>query len=346
MSPTLAVSRSQPPHGGHLALLAVALVTSWLAPPAAVAKVTTLNEAFDAPGTVATGDGWVVATQARSHAQLYVGRLGREAQQVTTAPPMPWWSQPHVGTDRTGRTVIVFPSCAHGNCDLQMLDPTSGAIESVPGGSRPGVNEVEGDLDRGALALIAARPGHPLSTQMRLVYRPALGKPVTLNRRGGEKIELDRGRILTLRVDGDAPRDGCGTRVIDLTTTAGRTTTVARVACHDGTTVQGLGFIGRRRVAWAVGEPGVSTFWQRDLKASAAQSVRSLHQFISFAPVNSRRALVIGGDFDYAAGPPSNPNADFEPEFPLYDITGIQVGAPNARGQLPDPGFDHPELTQ
>lgn len=319
--------------------LAVAAVTTSLALVGpAEAKITLVNEDFDLPGNVAAGRGWSAMTQADgTKAKLYVGKLGTSPVLAEHAAPIIFWTQPHIGTDARGHAVIVYPSCVKNACDLHALDPATGADAPLPGASSPGVNEVEGDLDRGALAYVTAPAGRPRSGHSQLRYRPAGGPSRILDRLGGGYLDLDRGRILTVRSGGDGAGDGtCGSELLELTTVATRTRTlISRQNCgQDEQTITGAGFVGKRRVAWSIGALSGSTFAQRDLAASArTQRVHSIHKFIAYAPVSSTRGLIVGGEIDYATGPPSNPDDDYEPGFPLYDVTGIQVGAKNGQGQ-------------
>jgi len=321
--------------------IGAALFTSLIAPGSAAAKLTTVAT-YPLPGTVAAGHGWVAVTQATEvGATLLVGREGAVPQPVAAASSVPSFAQPHVGTDVHGHAVIVYPTCTAEDCDLKLLDPERGTVRSAHGANRASADEVEGDMDRGALAFSIVR-GHrrPSITsidqpKMDLAYRPTGGQARVLTRLGGSEIELDRGRALSVRHSYGEGSGDCGISSLVLTTVSGRRSVIAQVACGmDGQHITGTGFIGKRRVAWGVTTLGGSVYRQLDLVPGARRKeVRAVGGFISYAPLNSRSAVVLQG-LDPLLFDPADVEPGEAPEFfPLVHVTGIVVGAKDASDQ-------------
>ncbi len=159
-----------------------------------------------------------------SGAIILVGKVGAVPRPVPALVGVPSWARPHFGTTAEGRTVLVYPTCAENDCDLHAYDPVARADQEISGGATDAAYELEGDLDRGALAVSVRLKEIPsiVSTDIpaqRLRYRPAGGALRTLTDLGGSFVNLDRGRILTARsvLGGSEGGGECGAALLELT---------------------------------------------------------------------------------------------------------------------------------
>ncbi len=316
---------------GSIAVGCAALALAGLA-SSAEAKTHTIAS-YAKAGTVASGGGYIALTQAdTSGAQILVGKIGEVPQVVGSLSGAPSWARLHFGTTAAGRVVLVWPTCSAGDCDLHAYDPASGQDQALSGAASTDSYELEGDLDRGALAFSVRLKELPsiVSTDIpaqRLRYRAAGGAVRTLTDLGGSFIEMDRGRILSARsVLGGAEGGGeCGAAILELTRVNGTRQRVGRQGCGENfQMIAGAGFVSRGTVAWGVSTVGDDLVRITRLRGTHREKpVRVPGGFESYAPINASAAVVLRGTTRLDL----NPDPEFAPPvYTLERVTGIRSG--------------------
>lgn len=145
--------------------------------------------------------------------RLWISVSGGPFEVAEQSKPLGIWGRPNVGTDRKGRTVVVYPTCKNANgtsCDLRVYDVASGRDEPLRAVNTKTRDEAEGVMDRGAV--IVAREVWSVGDKpdRDLFYRPvggSLRKVVGFYGSSG-LIDLDRGRILVAEDADEALRCG------------------------------------------------------------------------------------------------------------------------------------------
>jgi hypothetical protein len=148
------------------------------------------------------GEGWDKATA--TSGRVWFSRLD-DTPTALSVDPVPSWAQPHWGTDATGRRVAVYPRCAGGtlkDCDLYAWDADANKERRLDEVDRPGVGEVEGTMDRGAIAYTtqtastasASAAKDPVVS--RTLWLRRVGKsPLKLSSKGGDQLALHSGIV-------------------------------------------------------------------------------------------------------------------------------------------------------
>ena len=250
----------------RLTLTSAALLGSaWLAAatangaavPPAVAPVTPLAE----PGQLSARGGVVAVTQWNSltSTPLLVGQNGAAPVQVPVAGPIPEWAYPHVGSDRRGRAVVIYPRCPGADvssCDLWAYFVASRTSSPVKRVNTAAAGETEGVMIGGAVAFTrwtaestpTRNDAHATTT---LMYKPATADARLVTRRGGQQLALSGDRIAHIR-DVDETTGECGQPTVELITTSGRRSVVRTYRCGlDGHSPRGLAFV-KGRLLWVM----------------------------------------------------------------------------------------------
>ncbi len=157
---------------------------------------------MEAPQLAASGSIVAVAEVTGTSAQLLLGS-GGIPQPVTGTGPLPAWAQPSLGTNASGRAVVVYPRCGDpadvASCDLYSYELAAKRERQLPGLNARGAGEVDGAMTRGAVAFNRWQGGTALPRRRladettRLMYRPVGGPTRLVTRRGGRQLAL-RGR--------------------------------------------------------------------------------------------------------------------------------------------------------
>lgn len=298
---------------------------------AAARTTTTVIGTLPARGQIAQGNGLVVVTQLTGDgtATLAIGGKNGAPRPIHTRP-LPEWGQPHVGTSELGTTVIVYPSCAAPtsvrSCNLRLFDVTFGTDTPLAGAaSARGKGEIEGDMDRGALAFVrwtasGADPGTlalggTADAATQLYYQPFGKAARRLAPVGGQQIDLDRGRVAqVLDTDPSAACDAPAVQVVGVR----QTVRVLTQRPCDGAGAQLLAptFFGRQ-VVWGLRTPGTSLV-QRAPSAGGRILQASTVPFAMLAPSGPRSAFQLRADVTPALG--SDPTRLISPwEFALSE---------------------------
>lgn len=310
--------------GAHLATVLLALAGVVALPTGAEARgstratsSTTVIGTVSARGHIAYGaNGLVVVTQLTGEgtATLAIGGRNGLPKPIETKP-LPEWAQPHVGTSELGTTVIVYPSCAVPtsvrSCNLRVFDVTFGTDEALSGAaSARGTGEIEGDMDRGALAIVRwtapdADPdtlalGGSSDASTTLLYQPFNLPPVRLAARGGQQIDLDRGRIAQVR-DTD-PTVECNAPAVEVlsTASAGLRRLTQRPCTPAGDVLLAPTFF-ERQVVWGLRQTSAS-FLQRAPSRGGRIEQAPTAWYGVLAPSGPRSAYQLRGDVVPALG--------------------------------------------
>ncbi|MEH3054523.1 MAG: hypothetical protein PGN13_11045 [Patulibacter minatonensis] len=293
---------------------AAAAAVGLIAAPVAGGATTTIIGALEARGTIAQHNGLVVVTQLGEHGRATLavgGKFG--APRAIKTHALPPWGQPHVGTSEIGTTVIVYPHCyraAFTTCNLFAFDVTTGTDTQLRGeASRRGSAEIEGDMDRGALAIArwhgARAPAVPVTGGLaqgttELLYQP-FGKPArALAEPGGQQIDLDRGRIAQVRrLEPDAK--GCRAATIELVDTRGGVRRVARRPCAGRQALLAPTLLGRDLV-WGLRTDTASWLYRAPVRGADDVVRAPTGPFSFIAPSGPNTAFQIRGDTTPALG--------------------------------------------
>lgn len=316
---------------GRLALIGVCAAPA-AAPAATAARTTTtVIGTLPARGQIAQAGGLVVVTQLTGEgtATMAIGGKNGMPRPIHTRP-LPEWGQPHVGTSELGTTVIVYPSCAAPtsvrSCNLRVFDVTFGTDAPLEGAAATrGKGEIEGDMDRGALAFVrwtasGADPGTlalggTADATTQLYYQP-FGKPAQrLAPVGGQQIDLDRGRVAQV-VDTD-PSAACDAPAVQVVSPRQTVRVLTRRPC-DGTGAQLLAptFFGRQ-VVWG-SRTATGSLVQRAPSGGGRIVQASTVPFAMLAPSGPRSAFQLRADVTPALG--SDPTRLISPwEFALSE---------------------------
>lgn len=299
----------------RLAALAVLLAAALPAAAAARGATTTVIGTLAARGQIAQHDGLVVVTQLGDDGKATLAIGGKYgAPRAIHTHTLPAWGQPHVGTSEIGTTVIVYPHCwraAITTCNLFAFDVTTGTDAELTGeASRRGTGEIEGDMDRGALAIVrwaagaqvptaAAIGGRPERTTT-LVYQP-FGKPArVLPEPGGQQIDLDRGRIAQVR-DEDSTFGTCGKPAVEVVDTRGGSRSIARRGCGEGGQMYFAPTLTRTNVVWGLRTNAASWLQRASIRGGHVAQAPTV-PFALVAPWGDDDAFQLRGDVTPALG--------------------------------------------
>ncbi len=317
-------------------LPAVALAAALL-PSGAGASIASPVASLARPGTLEVDSAGLVVTQAGpTRASLLTGTLDDPPAERPTIG-MPVWARPHLGTSASGRRVVVYPSCrdTDGGCDLRVIDLASGRDTLVAGASTKGRDELEGDMDRGAVTWLVGKevpavgdiPGSVRADVGSVHYRPRTGRRGRCLGPAAWSSRSTAGRILLVRRSFDEGIGGEGGAVIiDLLRTNGqRTRLTAMGSGEDFQRIEGPRFVGKRLVSWAMVSASGTWLKGRSIDAGAkTTTVRVIKGGMSVSPQSRRAAYVLQGgqwaswtqedgkDVVYPAGP-----------FGLVRVTGL-----------------------
>jgi hypothetical protein len=297
----------------------------------AARTTTTVIGTLPARGQIAQGNGLVVVTQLTGEgtATLAIGGKNGLPRPIHTRP-LPAWGQPHVGTSELGTTVIVYPSCASPtsvrSCNLRSFDVTFGTDTALEGAAAArGKGEIEGDMDRGALAFVrwtasgsdpgALALGGTADTTTQLYYQP-FGKPARrLAPLGGQQLDLDRGRIAQV-VDTD-PSATCDAPAVQVVTIRNTVRVLTQRPCSEpGTQLLAPTFFARQ-VVWGLRSTAGSLV-QRAPSSGGRIVQAATVPFAMLAPSGPRSAFQLRADVTPALG--SDPTRLISPwEFALSE---------------------------
>ena len=298
------------------AQFAVLLGALLVGSPDASASTTTVIGTLAERGQIAQHGGLVVVTQLDDEgtATMAIGSKLAAPRAIKTHR-LPAWGQPHVGTSELGSTVIVYPHCHDASlprtCNLWAFDVTFGTDTELKGeASRSGTGEIEGDLDRGALAFVRwiAPKGRPDTLSLggradrntQLFYAPFGGAARTVAVPGGQQIDLDRGRVAQVR-DRD-PLPACDAPVVEVVTVA--TAAVATVA-HHGCRHVAQKYLAPTLIAsdvvWGLRTPTVSVVERVPARGGSSLGAEVV-PFAALAPAGPDSAYELRGDTTPALG--------------------------------------------
>jgi hypothetical protein len=295
-------------------LLLLASLTA--ASTAFAGATTTVIGTVGARGHIAQGGGLVVVTQLAGDgtATLAIGSKNGAPRAIRTRP-LPEWGLPHVGTSELGTTVIVYPSCARPtsvrSCNLRVFDVTFGTDQPLSGSAATrGHGEIEGDMDRGALAIVrwTADPGVPnalalggtANTATQLLYQP-FGQPARrLTPLGGQQIDLDRGRIAQVR-DAD-PSPACNAPAIEIVTIQQTMRVLAQRRCAAVDEVMLAPTFFDRQLVWGLRTASASTIQRAATRGGQRILQAPTVPFAVAAPSGPRAAFQLRGDVTPALG--------------------------------------------
>lgn len=211
------------------------------------------------------------------------------------------WAYPHVGTNRQGHIVVIYPRCSSAaarDCDLWAYDVDRGKATALAGVNSAGVGETEGAMASGSVAFTRwtamaepTRGGGDATT--RLMYKPARGGARLVTRKGGQQIALSGNQIAQVR-DVAPTSIECGQPSVELLTTAGLRRTVRRYRCGaDGHTPLGLGFV-RGRLLWAMHGGDQGHYAQYVLATRKTLYEDTSTEFLSsYAPLRTTHGVVV-----------------------------------------------------
>jgi hypothetical protein len=294
-------------------LLAIALC---LPVQGAFAAATTVIGTVPQRGQIAQHGGLVAVTQLEGDgtATLAIGSRLAPPRAIETRR-LPAWGQPHVGTSEIGSTVIVYPHCHDvsrpSTCNLWAFDVTFGKDAALTGeAARRGTGEIEGDMDRGALAFTRwtapkAKPG-TLSlggkgdANTQLFIQP-FGQPARpLSPPGGQQIDLDRGRVAQVRDRDPAP--GCDAPVLEVVTVAtGKVATIAHHGCRHARHTYLAPTLFGTQVVWGLRTPTTSVLERHPARGGAGRGAEVV-PFAVIAPAGPDSAYELRGDTAPALG--------------------------------------------
>lgn len=159
---------------------------------------------------------------------------------------LPIWARPSIGTDASGSRVVIYPRCTTAevsSCDLYRYDPASATERPVAGVNRSGVGEVDGAMDRGAVAFNrwtdgTTSPASGFAAQTtRLYYKSHSHQPRLISKRGGRQLALQGTWIAQVR-DTRKQEDSeigqsCGVLTVELVRLSGKRRTVRKSPCGE-----------------------------------------------------------------------------------------------------------------
>ncbi len=293
------------------AVLVAALSLIIAGTPAAAAQTTeaftTVIGTLPARGQIAQHAGLVIVTEMRGDGKANLTLGGRvAAPQPIHTHTLPAWGQPHVGTSALGTTVVVYPHCSQikrlTTCNLWAFDVTFGTDTQLTGSAAAsGTGELEGDMDRGALAFTAGPAGRPSRTRSRRAATATSRRRCSTSRTGSRSHAARNGR------DPDRPRprpDRPGARhrrppgvpraLIEIISTKGSVDTVARQGCRDrGVLLAPTLF--RTEIVWGLRTTAASTLRRRAIHGGRTQSAPT-SPFAVVAPTDDASAFQLRGD--------------------------------------------------
>lgn len=290
-----------------------------LLPRVALAEgaTTTIVGTLPERGQIAQHDGVVVVSQIGDDGKATLAIGGKAgAPRAIETHTLPAWGQPHVGTSDVGTTVIVYPHCsgqAITSCNLYAYDLATGADRRLGGeASRPGTAEIEGDMDRGALAIV--RWNRPLTTPSALalagrgeatttlLYQP-FGRPArTLPEPGGQQIDLDRGRIAQVR-DRDPSFGTCGVPSVEVVDVRGGARVLLRHPCKIGGGTLLAPTLLERHAVWGLRMSDKSLLERAPIRGGLGHVMRARTvPFGLIAPSSGSSAFELRGDVLPALG--------------------------------------------
>lgn len=234
-----------------------------------------------------------------STGELWFSRLDDRPTKLSLAG-VPAWAQPHLGTDAAGRAVAVYPRCAADaidSCDLFAWDVLANTERRLDEVNRASVGELEGTMQRGAVAWTVAPTGAAGQVsagpelQRTLMYRAAAGAPRTITARGGRRLALRSGQIaqVVLNADQESSR-------VELVRVRDRSRrTLVRVSGGAGPrTPVGLRFTGAQ-LRFAVASVDSPRLYRVPLaRPTAARSVAADQPFFSAAFARADQLVWIG----------------------------------------------------
>ncbi len=224
-------------------LAAVSPASAQTPAPSPTPAPTPAPKSFPAVVTLSAAGGRVAALRETSDGrlELLIGD-GAELKLAPGVAPLDGsrvdFPRVHVGTDGAGRTVVTYPRCKTSgeaadlrtNCDLRIYDVESGKDRLLPGVRRPGRNEYEAVMDRGALLYSASGSSQVTSGLGRgLWYRPFGGRERRIALNPGRELALRGDRIAQVISDGSkAGEEPCENSTLVLRSTRGAARLLAR----------------------------------------------------------------------------------------------------------------------
>lgn len=213
------------------------------ASPAVAAPVTrTIATYADGAQIAARGSMVVVARRnAAGQDATLLTSTGGAPVPAPGAGVLPVWAQPSVGTDRDGRRVVVYPRCSTSqisSCDLYSYTTSTGRERRIAGVNRATVGEVDGSMERGAVAFnrwtSTSVPSTvdtlPASERTRLFHKAPGGVAQLVTERGGRQLAL-RDRWIAQVRDTDPSATECGRPTVEVVSVGGQRRTARASGC-------------------------------------------------------------------------------------------------------------------
>lgn len=218
------------------------------------------------------------------------------------AGQLPIWAQPSIGTDASGSRVVIYPRCATtdvSSCDLYRYDPASATERPVAGVNRSGVGEVDGAMDRGAVAFnrwtdATTSPAMSFPAQTtRLYYQSHSHRPRLISKRGGRQLALQGMWIAQVRDTAKEtdPEIGssCGIFSVELVRLSGKRRTVRKSLCGEsGQAPRNPAFAGAFLVWAATWNDRPGQLFRYRIAERSFRQVRLPNQFDTFAAASVR----------------------------------------------------------
>lgn len=252
-------------------LAAVLAATSIAAPPAQAAAtaptITPVAHYVNRFRITAAVDVVVGARSRISTADVRLARGTDRPERIAGIASLPTWAVPHLGTDKDGGAVLVYPRCAKhavSSCNLYAWDLTDERERALAEANTPGVGETEGVLDHGSLAFSrwtsARDPIDVLQDQNEataLFYAPVGGAARRLGS-GGQQLALSGDWIAQIRdtrgPHGSGSSRYCGDSTVELVSVAGEGRFAVRsMPCGSIKTFQSPTFVGDALIFGATG---------------------------------------------------------------------------------------------
>ncbi len=318
-------SQSGPRSPWRPTAVGLAIGAAVLASPAAAAPVFTTVAPLPSNGHLsARGDVVVMTQTAGTQTTLLAGRGGAVPTPIVGTGPLPTWARPHVGTNRSGHVVAVYPRCSGplvATCDLYVYDFATLKETALAGVSRPNAGEVEGDMDRGAMAFsrwrLKAEPTGSGDEATTLLYKPASGAARVVSKtKGGQQLALRGQQIGQIR-DINPSAASCGTPSVELLSTSGSRRLIRQSHCgEEGNHPTGLDFVGSR-LHWMFVRIVSGSFARYDVKSNTLQTdpFKNVVGVSQYAPLTSTTGLTIR---ETSTGFPGSPRT-----WELDNVTGL-----------------------
>lgn len=234
-----------------------------------------------------------------SAGELWFSRLDDRPTKLPYAG-VPVWAQPHLGTAADGHVVAVYPRCATEaitSCDLYAWDIDANAERPLNEVNSAAAGELEGTMQRGAIAWTVAPAGGAgsattgLTSQRTLMHRSAAGAVKTVSARGGEELAL-RGTQIA-QVVPRADRESARVELVQVKT-GKRTPLVTYAFGAAGHWAVGLRFFGNE-LRFALASQDTAKLYRVPLsRPKAARSVAAATPFTSGAFARADHFVWIG----------------------------------------------------